>query len=390
MHTILARRYDTGEPVRITISGDRIATVVPATPAGPVQDWPYVAPGLFDPQINGYGGNWFIDSAITPEKFINGLRPYFGFGVTRLFPTLVTASHENLRHGFQTLRQTCEQVPWLDRMVAGCHLEGPYISPVDGPRGAHPLQHIRPADWDEFCRLQEVSGNRIRMVTIAPEIPQAIEFIRRATQAGVVIAIGHTAATTDQIAAAVDAGARTSTHLGNGAHGQIRRHPNYIWDQLAEPRLFASLITDGYHLPRSVVYCMVRVKTPQRILITCDASGFAGSPPGRYRNELGEVDVLPDGRIVVAGQEQILAGSGAGTDICVARLIEYAEVSLREAIDMTSRNPCRLLNCPEAQLRPDSLADLFVFRYPGPPANLEILATLASGELQYGRLPNVN
>jgi N-acetylglucosamine-6-phosphate deacetylase len=134
---------------------------------------------------------------------------------------------------------------------------------------------------------------------------------------------------------------------------------------------------------------MIRVKTPARTILTCDASGWAGSPPGVYENEFGNVEVLVDGRIVVAGQDQFLSGSGAGTDICIARAIEYGQVSLKEAIDMASRNPCRLLGCEEAELRPGSLADLFVFRYPGPPANLEILTTIASGEVRYGSLPIV-
>lgn len=389
MLTILARRYDTAEPIRLTISGDRITDVQPASPRTAVADWPIVAPGLMDPQINGYGGYWFSDHRLTTERVIGGLQPYFQFGVTRLFPTLVTSSRETLLHGFATVRKACEEEPWLNRMVAGCHLEGPYMSGEDGPRGAHPRKHIRPANWEEFCEFQEASGGRIRMVTIAPEVPNALDFIRRATASGVTIAIGHTAATSDQIRAAVEAGARTSTHLGNGAHGMIRRHPNYIWDQLGEPRLHASLITDGYHLPPSVVYSMIRVKTPARTILTCDASGWAGSPPGVYENEFGNVEVLVDGRIVVAGQDQFLSGSGAGTDICIARAIEYGQVSLKEAIDMASRNPCRLLGCEEAELRPGSLADLFVFRYPGPPANLEILTTIASGEVRYGSLPIV-
>lgn len=389
MQTLFARRYDNSEPVRISWQDDRIVDVQPATPRGTAADWPYVAPGLMDPQINGYDGYWFSDRRLTTEKVIGGLRPYFKFGVTRLFPTLVTAARETLLHGFGVVRKACEQEPWLNRMVAGLHLEGPYMSGEDGPRGAHPRQHIRPADWDEFLELQDASGGRIRMVTVAPEVPNAIEFIRRATASGVTIAIGHTAANTDQIRAAVDAGARTSTHLGNGAPGMIRRHPNCIWDQLGEPRLHASLITDGYHLPPSVVYSMIRVKTPARTILTSDASGWAGSPPGLYENELGKVEVLADGRIVVAGQDQLLSGSSAGTDICVARAIEYGQVSLKEAIDMASRNPCRLLGCEEAELRPGSLADLFLFRYPGPPANLEVLATIASGELQFGSLPSV-
>ena len=113
-------------------------------------------------------------------------------------------------------------------MVAGCHLEGPYLSAEDGPRGAHPREHVRPTNWDEFCELQRVSGERIRLVTIAPEVPHAVEFIRRAIATSVTIAIGHTAASAEQIHASVEAGATLSTHLGNGAHPVLRELVPYL------------------------------------------------------------------------------------------------------------------------------------------------------------------
>src|SRR5690606_23768857 len=125
------------------------------------------------------------------------------------------------------VRAACEREPWAAKMVPGCHVEGPYISPEDGPRGAHPLDHVRPCDPAELDRWQAASGSRVRLVTLAPESAGAVEFIRYAVSQGVRISIGHTAASTEQIAAAVDAGACLSTHLGNGAHGTLRRHPNY-------------------------------------------------------------------------------------------------------------------------------------------------------------------
>lgn len=388
MLQLKGRRYDTGEPVCVSVDGTRIASVDPAWPAGAAEDWPYIAPGLFDLQVNGYGGVWFSNTALTPAQVIEAIRPYFSFGVTRLFPTLVTNSFEGLAKGFAAIRTACESAPWVNRMVIGCHLEGPYISSEDGPRGAHPKQHVRAADWNEFCKLQEISGNRIRLVTIAAEVPNAVEFIRKAVASKVTIAIGHTAANSEQIEAAVDAGARLSTHLGNGAHGTIRRHPNYIWDQLGESRLTASLITDGCHLPPGVIRSMVRGKSPQQTVITCDATGWAGCKPGRYENELGKVDVLEDGRVVVAGQDQILAGSGSGTDTCVVRMMEATGLGLRDAIDMACRNPTRLVGFDEISLRRGSQADLFLFRYPAANGRFDVLATLSAGELQFGSLPD--
>lgn len=387
MLELRARRYDNGEPVRIAVEGERIAAVEPVWPAGRAAYWPYVAPGLFDLQINGYGGTWFGKVGITADEVIRTLEPHFRFGITRLCPTLITNSFAALAGGFAAIREACEREAWVDRMVPGCHLEGPYISREDGPRGAHLLEHVRAADWGEFERLQEASGNRIRLVTLAPECEGAIEFIRQAVAAGLVISIGHTGATSEQITEAVNAGARLSTHLGNGAHGMLRRHPNYIWEQLGEPRLAASIITDGHHLPASVVRTIIRTKGVSNTIITCDAAGLAGCPPGVYEEGSLKVELLEDGRIVVAGQRQYLAGSGHETDMCVAKAIEFAGIGLREACDMAGRNPARLLGFEEITLRRGSRADLIVFDYEGPGDRLRFRATVASGEVRYGEVP---
>ncbi|MDZ4687670.1 MAG: amidohydrolase family protein [Planctomycetaceae bacterium] len=386
MLTIHGRRYDTGEPVRIRIQGDRIAAVEPAWPDGDVAAWPTIAPGLFDLQINGHGGVWFSDEALTPEQVVKAVGAYPRFGVTRLCPTLITNSFAALSRGFEAIRQACEQDPLVNRLVTGCHLEGPYISTEDGPRGAHPKEHVRPADWDEFQRLQESSGGRIRLVTLAPEADGAIDFIQRATAAGVVIAIGHTAATPEQVRAAVDAGATLSTHLGNGSHAMLHRHRNYVWEQLADPRLTASLIVDGHHLPAALVRIFVKAKSPRNIVLTCDAAGWAGCPPGVYESKLGRSELLESGRLVVAGQRELLAGSALETDVCVTQVREFAGVSWRDAIDMTSRNPAKLLGYEPARLRRGGLADLFLFRHQPGATRLDVSATIAGGQVCFGSL----
>jgi N-acetylglucosamine-6-phosphate deacetylase len=203
------------------------------------------------------------------------------------------------------------------------------------------------------------------------------------------ISIGHTAATGEQISAAVEAGATLSTHLGNGSHPLIRRHPNYIWDQLGESRLAASIITDGQHLPDSVIRSIVRAKSVQQTIITCDASGWAGCAPGVHENELGKVEVLADGRIVVAGQRDILAGSGAATDVCVAHAARCGAATRREAIDMTCRNPARFFGFPEYSLRAGHPADLFVYRPDPAKPGLGVLATVIAGQVRYGSIPAV-
>lgn len=386
MLSVLARRYDTGETIRVGMDGGRIAAVEPARSDGDSAALPFVAPGFFDLQINGHGGIWFSSEDLTVEQVLTVLRSHFQHGITRMCPTLVTNSRAALLAGFDAIRRACEGEPWADRMAPGCHLEGPYLSAEDGPRGAHPREHIRGCDWSEFEEFQSASGGRIRLVTLAPEADGAVEFIRRAVASGVRIAIGHTAASSEQISAAVDAGATLSTHLGNGAHGTIRRHPNYIWDQLAEDRLTASIITDGHHLPAAVVKSIVRAKTPRRIIITCDASGLAGCDPGEYEYHGGRFEVLSDGPIVIAGQRQMLAGSGQQTDVCVANAVSMAGVTLGEACDMASQAPARLLGFEEVHLRRGSRADLVLFQHEPQASRLQVAATIADGEVVYGDL----
>ena len=380
------RSYENGEPIRITVAGERIAAVEPAWPEGDAGDWPYIAPGMFDLQINGHAGVWFSKEGLTADEVLSTLEPHYKFGITRLCPTLVTNSHEALASGFAAINEACNREEWAAKMVPGCHLEGPFISPEDGPRGAHPLEHVRPADWGEFEKLQQIAGGRIRLVTLAPEVEGAIDFIRNAVEAGIVISIGHTNAAAADIAAAVDAGARLSTHLGNGAHGQIRRHPNYIWEQLGNRKLWASIITDGHHLPPSVARSFVRAKTPLRTIITCDAAGLAGCPPGVYDEGSIKVEILEDGRIVIAGQDQLLAGSSLETDTCVANAMGMCDLSMREAFDMAGRNPARLLGFEEIRLRRGSRADLVQFHRNESSGRFDFVATVAAGEVRYGEV----
>jgi N-acetylglucosamine-6-phosphate deacetylase len=244
--------------------------------------------------------------------------------------------------------------------VPGFHLEGPYISPEDGPRGAHAREHVRDPDSDEFQRLQDVAGGGIRLITLAPERPGSLKLIETVTRAGVTVAIGHTAATPAQIRNAVAAGARLSTHLGNGSHAVLPRHDNYVWEQLAADDLWASFIPDGHHLPASVVKTIVRVKSPRRAIITCDASSLAGLPPGRYREWGAEFEVQRGGKVVVP-DTPFLAGSGVFTDDCVAKTIHMADVSLKDAIDMASARPRELLRLPAWELAAGATTPLMLF-----------------------------
>lgn len=387
----IARRYSDARPVRLAIEKGRLVAVDGVDlPPVRAERLPWVAPGLVDIQINGFGGQEFSSLELTPEKVAAIVRRHYAFGVTRVCPTLTTQSDEIFTHACRAIDAACRQDRQCERSVLGIHLEGPYLSPEDGPRGAHPRGHCRPPDWDEFQRWQDAAGGRVKLMTLAPEWNGAPDFIARATRAGVAIAIGHTAAEGGQIRAAVDAGARLSTHLGNGAHRQLRRHPNYLWDQLAEDRLSASLIVDGHHLPPEVVKTIVRAKSPQRCILVSDVSGLAGLPAGRYLSSGCELEILPDGRLVIAGQDQLLAGASLPLGVGIVNMMRFADVDLATAVAMASSQPARLLTGESVELEAGATADLVLFELPlaDAPAELKIVASIAGGELMYGALPS--
>jgi N-acetylglucosamine-6-phosphate deacetylase len=397
----LARRYDTHELATVEVHGERILRVRSAAPRLSDQGRvPWIAPGLVDIQVNGYGGQEFSSPQLTAERVAAIVRRHFAFGVTRLCPTLTTQSFDVLAHGMRAIDTACQSWPDVERAVAGIHLEGPYFSTDDGPRGAHPKEHCRRPDWDEFGRLQEAAGGRIVVLTMSPEFDESADFIARVVSSGVVVAIGHTGADGVHIRAAVDAGARLSTHLGNGAHRVLRRHPNYIWDQLAEDRLTASLIVDGHHLPPEVVKTFVRAKTPARCVLVSDVSGLAGLPAGRYTSSGCELEILADGRLVIAGQDQLLAGASLPIGVGVANVMRFAGVDLKTAIDMASRQPAELLRKPAGGLCPGDPADLVLFDLPEDLAGgtsmassdrantgLTIRATIVAGRVVFGEIP---
>src|SRR5262245_12209473 len=166
---IQARHYVTGELIEIRCEHGRIASVTPVPPPSAAQGAKWVAPALFDLQVNGCDGHSFNSERLSVETVRHVVGVCRRHGLGGLCPTLITNSFEALAHGFATLRRACETEADLDRAIPALHLEGPYISAEDGPRGAHPRQHVRPPDWDEFRRWQDASGGRIRLVTLAPE-----------------------------------------------------------------------------------------------------------------------------------------------------------------------------------------------------------------------------
>jgi N-acetylglucosamine-6-phosphate deacetylase len=359
---IRARHYATGELVEIVTEGGVIRSLDVPVPNPADLEAPWIAPTLFDLQINGCDGYSFNSDRLTVENVRHVVEVCRKHGVGGFCTTLVTNSFEAINHGLCTIRQACESDQETAQALPAIHLEGPYLSAEDGPRGAHPREHIRRPDWDEFQRWQEAAGGRIRLMTLAPELDGALEFIERLVKANVVLALGHTAASPARIREAISAGARLSTHLGNGCHALLPRHNNHLWEQLAADELWASIICDGHHLPPALICCILRVKTPARVILTCDASSLAGLPPGPYREWDQELEVLPEGKIVVA-DSGFLAGSWSFTDRCIGHAVRDGGVSLREAIEMASIRPRQLLGLPIHRLEVGQPADLVLFEW---------------------------
>ena len=306
----------------------------------------YASPGWVDLQINGFMGEDFNAAAPSESSLGKVTTALRSEGVTCCFPTLITQSEIHLQRCLRTLARACAEDAAVNAMVGGFHLEGPWISPVDGARGAHALEWVRPPDWDEFQRFQEAAAGRIRIVTLAPEVPGALRLIEQLVASGVLVSLGHHLATRDQIHTAIQAGASLSTHLGNGVPANLPRHPNVIWDQLAADELYATAIYDGHHLPESVMKVLPRAKGLDRLILVSDAAAPARCSPGVYETSIGgKVELHESGRLSLLGTPY-LAGAALGLKEGVENAVKHGGVNLGQACAMVSTNVWRLLDEP--------------------------------------------
>lgn len=378
MTLVRGRDPATGGGLAVTLAGGRIATVA-ADPAVPA-DAPWIAPGLVDLQVNGWGGLDLNDGRLTAETVAHLVRALAATGVTTLMPTLITASEESLCDALAAIAAARRADPAVARAIPGVHVEGPSISPDDGPRGAHPRGHVRPPDRDEFDRWQAAAGGLVRLVTLAPEWAEAPSFVRSLAADGVVVAIGHSAADPAAVRAVADAGARLSTHLGNGVAATLPRHPNLIWAQLADDRLSASVIADGHHLPDDTLKAMIRAKGIERSILVSDAVALAGMPPGLYDAAVGgRVELTAEGRLGVAGTPY-LAGAARALKDGVATAVRAAGLGLADALRLATANPADLIGATDrGRIAPGAAADLIRFRFAPGDATLTVETVLAGG-----------
>jgi N-acetylglucosamine-6-phosphate deacetylase len=372
MTRLLARDLGSGHTVACDFRGG-LLRIGPA--GGEPAEGIFLSPGWVDLQVNGFGGLDLNNGQVTAETVSGLARRLWAEGVAAFCPTVVTASTAQIELSLSAIARACQADPDARAAILAVHLEGPYLSLEAGARGAHDPRYLRPPDWNEFSRWQALSKGAIRLVTLAPELPGALDFIRRAVGAGLVVALGHTHASTAELAAAVDAGARLSTHLGNGIGATLPRHPNPIWDQLADDRLWASFIFDGHHLPASVMRVAWRAKGPARSVLVSDATAPAGMPPGRYDIMGGQAELLANGRLQLAGTPY-LAGSASSLREGVDNAVGLAGCTLQQAVRMVTENPLRLLG--------STLADAHtLFHWDAARQRSHVLKTILGGRVVY-------
>jgi N-acetylglucosamine-6-phosphate deacetylase len=323
----------------------------------------WFGPGFFDIQVNGYKG---IDYNKVQEDFMNLgqiSRSLLKVGVSSHFPTVITTSPGQISKLLKQIIELIKIDPLAHSCIPGIHLEGPFISPEDGPRGAHSREYVTAPNWDQFCTWQEAAEGKIRIITLSPEWEGSCGFIEKCVESGVLVSIGHTNANTSQIQEAVKAGAKLSTHLGNGAHPNLPRHPNYIWSQLAEDDLSASIIADGFHLPEEVIRVFKKIKG-RNLLLVSDSVSLAGMPPGDYEEAIGgRVTLTPEGKLHLKDNPKILAGSASNILQGINFLLQNQIVSLKEAWEMGSVIPMNLLFPRKESWNPTRKSDLVIGKF---------------------------
>jgi N-acetylglucosamine-6-phosphate deacetylase len=376
--------HRTMKAIRVQVDRGLIESVEEASTAPhgtTAEELPYICAGFIDLQINGYAGIDYSGSGLETASIEALIRAIAVSGTVKHLATIITGPSARISANCRAIFTAVKANPLVRAAVAGIHIEGPFISPEDGPRGAHDRAYVRNPDYGEFREWQDAAGGMIRILTLAPELEGALAFIERVTADGVIVAIGHTAAAPERIRDAVKAGARLSTHLGNGSHKMLPRLNNYLWEQAGEDSLSASIIADGFHLPDSVLRVFARAKGLERLILVSDVAFLAGSSPGIASWGAISVEVHPDGHLSLAGTE-FLAGSGHLLDRCVARFVAATGIPVQEAVELCTATPACLIGLPESAIEfvPGEPACLTRFRCAPGAERLAIETCVIAGE----------
>lgn len=302
----------------------------------------YLSPTFTDMQVNGYMGVDYSGDDLNEDGILFLIKELSRSGTFRHVPTIITNSEERIIKNLSVISNACNHNPIIRNAIIGIHIEGPFISSKDGPRGAHDPLYVRELDIEEVKRWQRAGQGLLKIITIAPEKNGAVPFIRKVTDMGINVAIGHAEPSEKEVLDAVDAGARLSTHLGNGSSAMLPRLKNHIWVQTAEDRLTAGIISDGFHLPRSVVKTIYRTKGIDNIILVSDVALLGGMKPGLAKWGNIDVEICQDGHLSLAGTS-LLAGAGHLLDWDIAKFMSFTGTGIKEAIKTVTVNPNRVL-----------------------------------------------
>jgi N-acetylglucosamine-6-phosphate deacetylase len=296
---------------------------------------------LVDLQVNGYRGIDFSSPELTGDQVIDVAERLAEAGTTAFLATMITSPSEVYRRNLPILAAAATH-PRLKGRLLGIHLEGPFLNPAEGARGAHNPDWMIAGNVNRLEELIELGGGTVRLLTIAADIEGAEAITRVARENHIAVSLGHHLANCEQIARCRAAGATAVTHLGNGLPRMIDRHANPLWPALADDALTAMIITDGHHLPAELIRVIVRAKTAARIIVTSDSSPLAGMAPGRYHS-LGNDCVLdPSGRLYNPSTGY-LVGSSATMRQCMEHLASLDILSNEELTMVGYTNPLRLI-----------------------------------------------
>ncbi len=340
---------------------------------------PLLLPGLLDLQVNGYAGVDFTDPGLDELGVHTVVEAMWRAGVTGFCPTVITGALADCLASLRTLRAAAHD-PEIASTVLGVHLEGPWISPADGARGAHPREHVRDPDLAELRQMREAGD--IAMITVAPERPGALDLIRAGAEAGIVMSIGHSSADPSDVRNGVAAGACASTHLGNGVPLMLPRHPNLVWEQLSASQLTPMFIADGHHVDLTTLRTLVRAASSPGWVLVSDVTSIGGLPAGRYRTRIGgHVELSPAGRLGMV-DNGFLAGSATALPVGLLNALETGIGTADQALRSVTAEPARLIGeraRDRGQLRPGARADLVRAHLADTPGPVVVDETIIGG-----------
>ncbi|QDT07884.1 N-acetylglucosamine-6-phosphate deacetylase [Rubripirellula lacrimiformis] len=299
--------------------------------------------GFIDLQVNGYAGVDFNDEHVSDQQWLDVCARLTADGVDKILATVITAPIDRMIARIERIAIAMETFPEVARMVAGIHVEGPFISPVAGFVGAHPTAAVMPADVATADRLLDAGRGHVRLLTLAPECDAGARLVRHLSDQGIVVAGGHSDASLDQLQQAVDQGMSLYTHLGNGCPSQLNRHDNIIQRVIRlSDQMYVSLIADGHHVPNFALANYLRCIPHDRVIIVTDAINAAGLGPGKYSLAGQRVEVDPDGAAWAEGRQHF---AGCATPMQTMAEILRDQLGVGdELVDRWTRvNPGRLL-----------------------------------------------